>query len=191
MNKALLPALILSVLSPSVLHAQAAQPPAAGTVPVVIWQIEREGFPTIRHAWRIGTDSLVKVTWDAGATWYGFRPSLGNNSKGMLGMRVVKRAIVENAETWAEKLAVTIVQDRAAEVTLGNENVPLSLKLSILEFRDVLANRIPAPIVGPEGTTGKEHCCATCGSTIVCDCAVCIVECHASCCVGGCECMVC
>jgi len=191
--KRTLAALVFAVVMafPLTARAQVGTGSAPGAGSVVIWQIERDGFPTIRHAWKIGTDVLLKVTWDNGATWYGFRPFAADREKGRLSVRGLKKAIVDGAETWAEKFSITVVNGNAGRIGLGSEGGSLHLRVSLNEFRDGAASRGPVEAAGPDRTPDKDHCCVTCGTTTACNCSVCLVECHTACCVGGCDCLTC
>jgi hypothetical protein len=201
---------------PIVLLAAAAAPgygagPAAGdpavgpfsSIPVAIWELRREGFPTVRHAWVAGSDRMLRVSWDNGASWFGFKPLYLDRERGTLMLSVRTREEVGRGETeWRSKASLTIVSDRDGRVTfLATETSPaLDVWLHLVEIKEVSPDEIkvdttPSPaesgVGGAQTDAGGRGCCVTCQQVQACDCSVCIEACHAVCCSGGCACPPC
>jgi hypothetical protein len=207
-------ALLLVVLSlvavpPGAARAEDAivVPVPSGFVPVAIWEVRREGFPAVRHAWVVGTETMLRVSWDDGATWFGFRPLYADAARGLLALRVAAREELGRGEVaWVDKVGVTLLTDQAGQVTItaGDGKETLDVSLEVLSVRE----ESPAVLQGPDpvaaaddgggividsepGGGGPERCCVTCEGVLACDCSVCIPACHASCCAEGCFCQSC
>jgi len=176
-----------------------------GFVPVALWEIRREGYPAVRHAWAAGTDTMLRVSWDDGVTWYGFRPMFTDSVRGMLALKVASRDELGRGEIgWKDKAGITLVTGRVGRVTIpaGSGNPSLDIALELLNVKDVSPLELKAPssdaeVVDLGGVAlnssggGPESCCVTCQGVRACNCSVCIPECHQSCCAGGCFCQSC
>jgi hypothetical protein len=181
-------------------------PATDGFVPVAIWELQREGFPTVKHAWVAGSDKMLRISWDDGATWFGFKPVFSDTARGMLAISVMAREEIGRGEVdWREKVRLTIVADHDGRVSLPfTASAPtLDVTLKLLEIREVSPSelkcdtKVDSAAADPGGTPmasgggGGRSCCVSCQGVLVCDCSVCIEACHASCCVGGCFCQPC
>jgi len=204
-------ALTILLLVVAAAPASPAEPGASGVVaadgfvPVAIWELQREGFPTIRHAWVAGSDKMLRVSWDDGVTWFGFKPVFSDTARGMLAISVMAREEIGRGEVdWREKANLTIVTGHDGRVTLAATATALSLDvtLKLLEIREVSPAEIKSDTTTDSaasdqgaspmsGGGGGRSCCVSCQGVLVCDCSVCIQACHASCCVGGCFCQPC
>jgi len=185
--------------------ADAAAAVSSGFVQVAIWEIRREGYPAVRHAWTAGSDTMVRVTWDDGATWYGFRPTFGDSVRGMLAIMVVSRDEVGRGEVaWRDRAGITLVSGEVGRVTLplADGTSYLDVQLELLSIKDVPASEL-APVASEAqavdgggialggGGGGTQSCCVECEGVRACDCSVCLPACHQSCCRGGCFCQTC
>jgi hypothetical protein len=204
----LLVLLALVVVPPGAVRAQEPVVVSApsGFVPVAVWEVRREGFPAVRHAWVVGTETMLRVSWDDGATWFGFRPLYADTARGMLALRVVAREELGRGEVaWLDKAGVTLLTGQAGRVTLpvGGGKEILDIHLEVLSVKEAS----PADLQGPDPLAaaedgggavinsapggGPESCCVTCEGVRACNCSVCIPACHLSCCAAGCYCQSC
>ena len=205
----LLVVLALVALPPGAVRAEEALlvPAPSGFVPVAIWEVRREGFPAVRHAWVVGTETMLRVSWDDGATWFGFRPLYADAARGMLALRVAAREELGRGEVgWVDKAGVTLLTDQAGRVTIlagdGKEILDVSLEVVSVREASPAELRGPDPVAAAEelggvvidsepGGGGPERCCVTCEGVRACNCSVCIPTCHLSCCAEGCFCQSC
>ncbi len=187
--------------------ATATAPPAQGFVPVAIWELHREGFPTARHAWVAGSEKMLRVSYDDGITWYGFRPIFTDKARGLLALKIAVREELGRGEVaWRDAAGVTVNAGADANVTLPPTatSAAAEVTLRLVEVDEVSPSELKeetpdtsvssAPTPGPTPLLvggGLGSCCVSCQGMRVCDCSVCIVECHTSCCLGGCFCMTC
>ncbi len=193
--------------------AQAGDPGTAATVsaadgfiPVAIWELRREGFPTVKHAWVAGSDKMLRVSYDDGVTWYGFRPVFTDTARGLLALKVVVREEVGRGDVeWRDKAGVAIVAGVDAKATLppSATSAAIEVTFKLLEVKEISPSELKPEATEADPTAvdngvlpmwgggGIGSCCVQCHGMRVCDCSVCITECHASCCVGGCFCQSC
>jgi hypothetical protein len=180
---------------------------AQGFVPVAIWEVRREGFPTVRHAWVAGSDAMLRVSWDNGATWYGFRPVFTDTARGLLALKAATREELGRGEVgWRETAGVSLATGQEARVAFESAggDATIEVTLELLEVTDVSPSELKAgppsrdvaaegdlvvPMAGGGGGLGS--CCVSCNGVLACDCSVCIAACHASCCKAGCFCLTC
>jgi hypothetical protein len=182
-----------------------AAPADTGFVPVAVWQLHREGFPTITHAWVAGSEKMLRVSWDDGTTWYGFQPVFVDTARQLLAIRVFARDELGRGETgWTERTAVSIGKGAEASVTLAAtaKVAELSLRIELTSVAEVSPESLAKepvevnvegggvqPLAGGGGGFGS--CCVSCNGVLACDCSVCVAACHASCCKLGCYCLTC
>lgn len=195
---------------PALREAVAADPvvaPFSGFVPVAVWELRRDGFPAIRHAWVAGSEKMLRVSWDDGATWYGFRPVFTDAARGLLALKLVTREELGRGEVaWRETAGVSLVAGQPSQTTFksGSGDATIELSLELIEVKEVSPSELQVeaeagdaavdggvvvPMAGGGGGLGS--CCVSCQGVLVCDCSVCVVACHASCCRGGCFCLTC
>ena len=180
---------------------------AEGFVPVAIWELRREGYPTIKHSWVAGSEKMLRVSWDDGATWYGFRPVFTDAARGLLAVKLAAREELGRGEVaWRDTAGISLVSGQPARAALrsatGESTIEVTLEL--IEVREISPSELKAeeptseiaadaggavPMAGGGGGLGS--CCVSCQGVLACDCSVCIAACHAACCVGGCFCMTC
>jgi hypothetical protein len=181
--------------------------PNQGFVPVAIWEISRVGFSTARHAWVAGSDKMLRISYDDGITWYGFRPIFSDTARQMLAVGLLVRAEIGRGEVaWREFAQVALVKGVAARATLPATATAAmaDVTLTLVEVKEVAPTEIKPADSGPDVAStapggnqtdgapgGPGSCCVTCNGVRVCDCSVCMLECHASCCQGGCFCLTC
>lgn len=201
--------LVLVAMPPPAANAadEAAAFATEGFVPVAIWEVRREGFPAVKHAWVAGADVMLRVSWDNGTTWYGFRPVFTDSSRGLLALKMATREELGRGEIgWRETVGVSLVAGREARVAFeaAAGNAKLEVTLELLEVKEVAPSELKAeapasdaaadggiavPMAGGGGGLGS--CCVSCEGVLACDCSACIAACHASCCRPGCFCMTC
>jgi hypothetical protein len=211
MEKRLAVALMLVLVVFLALPALGAEPvqtataePATPFVPVAIWELSRDGFPAVRHAWVAGSDKMLRVSWDDGATWVGFKPTFSDTSRKLLTISVrVQEEIGRGEVEWREKATLTLLGDQVGRVSLaaGSMSPAVDVTLRLIEIKEVApcdlqpessaAADAGSGVVPMSGGGGGKHCCVTCQGVTACDCAVCIEACQTSCCVGGCFCPPC
>jgi hypothetical protein len=188
----------------AVAHEAAVVPVADGFVPVAVWQLHREGFPAITHAWVAGSETMLRVSWDNGTSWYGFQPVFLDTARELLAIRVFSRDELGRGETgWIERTAVTFVKGGEASVTLAAtaQSAELSLRLELSSVAEMSPDSLAKEsvevgadgggVIPLAGGGGIGSCCVACNGVIACDCSVCIAACHASCCRPGCFCLTC
>ena len=165
-----------------------------GLIPVVVWQLDRESFKPVRHSWVVDADTMLRVTYDDGATWFAFKPVFADQQQGLLALEVlVQQDLGRGKVDWVKKAALTLQPGRAGTVAIapaaGIE--PAEFSLQILEFKMVSPSEL-APLDSPQVDPANvgEGCCVQCGSQRACDCAACIPGCG-SCCLRGCYCVTC
>jgi hypothetical protein len=202
-------ALVAAPARPAEPASAATVAPAVAFVPVAIWEVSRAGYPTVRHAWVAGSDKMLRISWDDGATWFGFKPVFTDAARGLLAVSVQTRDEAGRGEvTWKEQTSLTVGADHDSRVTLPATALAsaLDVTLRLVEVREVSPSEIKpqtesdaaadaeiagggVPMAGGGG--GGRTCCVACQGILACDCAVCIQACHTSCCVGGCFCPPC
>ncbi len=189
--------------------ATAAPPAADGFVPVAIWELHRDGFPTIKHAWVAGSEKMLRVSFDDGISWYGFRPVFTDATRGLLALKVAVREELGRGEVaWRDKAGLTLTAGLEAKITLpATATTPAGeVTARLLEVKEVspselkqAAPELDATAAQPDGGVlpmapphgGLGSCCVSCQGMRVCDCSVCIEACQTSCCLGGCYCLSC
>jgi hypothetical protein len=203
----LLLAVVAASAQPAAPGTAATVAPAEGFVPVAIWELHREGFPTARHAWVAGSEKMLRVSYDDGITWYAFRPAFVDTARGLLDLKVVVREELGRGEVaWRDAAGVTITVGADAKVTLPATATAAAAEvtLKLIEVKEVSPSELkpetpdadsaatdPEVIPMAGGGGGLGSCCVSCQGMRVCDCSVCIVQCHTSCCLGGCFCQHC
>lgn len=181
--------------------------PAEGFVPVAIWELRREGFPTVKHAWVAGSDKMLRISYDDGITWYAFRPVFTDTARGLLALKLEVREELGRGETgWREAAGMVLAAGAEAKATLPKTPTAeaAEVTLTLVEVREVSPSELqpetpeadaaaadPGGVVPMAGGGGFGSCCVSCQGIRVCDCSVCIVQCHTSCCLGGCFCLDC
>lgn len=163
-------------------------------IPVVIWQLDRESFKPVRHSWVVDADTMLRVTYDDGATWFAFKPVLADQQHGLLALEILVRQDVGRGEvSWVKKAALTLQEGRAGKVALAPATglEPAEFSLQILEFKLVSSSELAHPD-SPQVdlANASEGCCVQCGAQRACDCSACIPGCG-SCCLRGCFCVTC
>jgi hypothetical protein len=199
-------ALVAAPARPAEQVAAARAEPAQGFVPVAIWELRREGFPAVRHAWVAGSDKMLRVSYDDGVTWYGFRPVFADVARGLLALKLVVREELGRGETgWRDAAGITLATGAEGKATLPATPTAAAgeITLVLVEVKEVSptelapeAPQVDASAAEPNvipmaGGGGIGSCCVSCQGVRVCDCSVCISACHTSCCLPGCFCLHC
>ena len=171
---------------------------------VVIWELHREGFPTVRHAWIEGSKKFLRVLYKNETRWYGFRPIYVSPEGTQVAFEVMRRAEDRRGEvSWPVAVRVTVRRQKPALIQLAGDGQGVerpSFRIEILDVKHVTDEEIAASERAHFGLAEGEplmpncrgdSCCATCAGTRACDCSACIPQGPCSCCCKGCYCPPC